>query len=33
MFLIRTAATVILIMMGIPIVLMWVKFFRQRKKK
>ncbi len=33
MFLIRIAATVILIMMGIPVVLMWVKFFRKRKKK
>jgi len=33
MLLVRIAATAILLMMGIPIALMWIKFFRERKKK
>ncbi len=30
---VKIAATAILVMMGIPIILMWVKFFREKKDK
>jgi hypothetical protein len=30
---VRIAATAILVMMGIPIILMWLKFFREKEKK
>lgn len=32
MFWARFAATAVLVMMGIPILIMWIKFFRKRKK-
>jgi cbb3-type cytochrome oxidase subunit 3 len=32
MFWARFAAIAVLVMMGIPIVLMWIRFFRKRKK-
>jgi len=30
---VRIAATAILVMMGIPIILIWLKFFREKRKK
>ncbi len=32
MFLVKIAAIAVLAMMGIPVILMWLKFFRDRKR-